>query len=162
MRVPGVAAAAVDESAARWDQEGLVRVRIGDVNGAASSALVNATVAEMESWRAAGVAVSVVAGTVQWIPALGIVVRLRTTAFDAGYVTTQARAAAVAACEDLAADEALYQERLDAAVWETLGGAAELRDVASSNSNGSWPLAPAPGLAWRVDPTVIAVTVIGP
>jgi hypothetical protein len=155
--VAGVAAAYVDESLA-GPHFGFVKVLIGDINGAASAALVACTSDEMENWRGAGIRVSVAGGTRTDIPALTVYVRMRRDTFDPGWVTTTAQAAASQSVSDLPQNERLYQERVDAAVYAALGGADDVADVASAPPSG-WPVTPAPGTSLRLAPDVVSVVI---
>jgi hypothetical protein len=159
--VPGVAAAAVDESDAGPDDGGLVRLLVGDVDGNATDLLKNAVTAALEAWRGAGIRVEVVKGTRTDVTGIGIVVRMRSTDYDSGAVTADAQTAGSQAVEDMAPDERLYQERLDAAVYAALGGAEKVSDVASTHSGG-WPVVPGAGRSLRLAETAITVTALGP
>jgi hypothetical protein len=159
--VPGVAAASVDESQAGPDSTGIVKVYIGDVNGEASALLVAAVVTELENWRGAGIRTGVEAGTRTNLAAVTLTVRMRGDDYDAGYIGSTAKTAASQSVDDLAPDERLFQERIDAAAYAALGGAEEVADVTASHVGG-WPVAPDPGRSLRLLEANITVVVLGP
>lgn len=89
------------------------RLQVADRNGQSNVALVAAVTSALEEWRAAGIYVQVLGGTVTFVD-IGIALEVDSE-YDSGLVADAVRVAVVAALNQLAPGETLYHSTIIAA-----------------------------------------------